>query len=69
MNIFQPQSGSVDLDFEQDYISNLPKIIKEEVLMKLPIKEAVRTKPSINQMEICMDVNSKSLVQRRLCTV
>ncbi|XP_078179348.1 F-box/FBD/LRR-repeat protein At1g13570-like [Carex rostrata] len=43
MNILQPQTGSVDLDLERDYISNLPKNIKEEVLMKLPIKEAIRT--------------------------
>ncbi|XP_078164629.1 F-box/FBD/LRR-repeat protein At1g13570-like [Carex rostrata] len=28
---------------KQDYITNLPMNIKEEVLMKLPIKEAVRT--------------------------
>ncbi|XP_078181969.1 F-box/FBD/LRR-repeat protein At1g13570-like [Carex rostrata] len=43
MNILQPQSGSVDLALERDYISNLPKDIKEEVLMKLPIKEAGKT--------------------------
>ena len=43
MNILQPRTGSVDLDLERDYISNLPKNIKEEVLMKLPIKEAMRT--------------------------
>ncbi|XP_078157025.1 F-box/FBD/LRR-repeat protein At1g13570-like isoform X2 [Carex rostrata] len=43
MNIFQRRRCSVDLDLEQDYISNLPKNLKEEVLMKLPIKEAIRT--------------------------
>ncbi|XP_078157164.1 F-box/FBD/LRR-repeat protein At1g13570-like [Carex rostrata] len=42
MSIFQPQMGTAHLDFERDYISNLPTNVKEEVLMKLPIKEVVR---------------------------
>ncbi|XP_078157422.1 F-box/FBD/LRR-repeat protein At1g13570-like [Carex rostrata] len=43
MSICQLRRDSVDLVSEQDYISNLPRNMKEEILMKLPIKEAVRT--------------------------
>ncbi|XP_078153437.1 F-box/FBD/LRR-repeat protein At1g13570-like isoform X2 [Carex rostrata] len=43
MDIFQPQKRSVDLNLERDYISNMPPNVKEEVFIKLPIKEAVRT--------------------------
>lgn len=69
MNSFQPQEGSVDLNLEHNYISNLPTDVKEELLMKLPIKEVVKTSLLSTQWKyIYMGINSKFGVYRKLYT-
>ncbi|KAF3338883.1 F-box/FBD/LRR-repeat protein [Carex littledalei] len=39
----QPQESRVNIDLNLDYISNLPADLKEKILVKLPLKEVVRT--------------------------
>ncbi|XP_078156526.1 F-box/FBD/LRR-repeat protein At1g13570-like [Carex rostrata] len=39
----QPQKSRADIDLNHDYISNLPADLKQKILVKLSIKEAVRT--------------------------
>ncbi|KAJ3705144.1 hypothetical protein LUZ61_008849 [Rhynchospora tenuis] len=39
----QSQESNVDLDLNRDYISNLPADLKYQILIKLPIREVVRT--------------------------